>query len=577
MKLPFFFSHKQSSPLIINNLLTPSWVLGWGKIDQTKENISGHDPNLIIYHTQPTISTNQKIIIVGDICLTNLPQLQKKLDISPTTNPNQTVAELWQNCGLETFLLLEGIFALAIWDKQKRELWIGRDRAGGRTLYYTVKDSTIWIAPRLKNLSPYHSKELDLIALRDYLSCAFVPGERTLWQGVKELRPGKFIHFTDKFETHPQLTYWQPQTQVKNANKPIEYHSQKLRLLLDKIIPEYLPKNQPVGAYLSGGLDSSCITALIAKNHNHPVHTYSIHFGEKLPNELEFSNLVAQHCQTQHHILEITPDDMWNNLPITIANLDDPIGDPLTVPNYLLGKLAAEKVEVILNGEGGDPCFGGPKNKPMLLNSIYGFLQEEQQDIVSSYLSSFQKCFGDLSKLLKPDIWEFVQKQPYVFESDLNSDADYLNRLMLLNIKFKGADHILTKVNNMTRANNLIGLSPLFDQRIVELSLEIPPKYKLSGADEKAVLKQAVADLLPETILTRPKSGMMIPVNFWFRKIWQRRTKNLLLSKKAAIAPYLNQDLIKDWLNYQGDTWRRYGIKLWLLVSLEIWLQVNRK
>ena len=119
MKLPFFFSHKQSSPLIINNLLTPSWVLGWGKIDQTKENISGHDPNLIIYHTQPTISTNQKIIIVGDICLTNLPQLQKKLDISPTTNPNQTVAELWQNCGLETFLLLEGIFALAIWDKQK--------------------------------------------------------------------------------------------------------------------------------------------------------------------------------------------------------------------------------------------------------------------------------------------------------------------------------------------------------------------------------------------------------------------------------------------------------------------------
>jgi asparagine synthase (glutamine-hydrolysing) len=268
---------------------------------------------------------------------------------------------------------------------------------------------------------------------------------------------------------------------------------------------------------------------------------------------------------------------MWNNLPITIANLDDPIGDPLTVPNYLLGKLAAEKVEVILNGEGGDPCFGGPKNKPMLLNSIYGFLQEEQQDIVSSYLSSFQKCFGDLSKLLKPDIWEFVQKQPYVFESDLNSDADYLNRLMLLNIKFKGADHILTKVNNMTRANNLIGLSPLFDQRIVELSLEIPPKYKLSGADEKAVLKQAVADLLPETILTRPKSGMMVPVNFWFRKIWQRRTKNLLLSKKAAIAPYLNQDLIKDWLNYQGDTWRRYGIKLWLLVSLEIWLQVNRK
>ncbi|NEP79028.1 MAG: hypothetical protein F6K39_13160 [Okeania sp. SIO3B3] len=108
-----------------------------------------------------------------------------------------------------------------------------------------------------------------------------------------------------------------------------------------------------------------------------------------------------------------------------------------------------------------------------------------------------------------------------------------------------------------------------------KLSLEIPSEYKLSGADEKAVLKRAVADLLPETILTRPKSGMMVPVNFWFRQKWQRRTRNLLLSKKAAIAPYFNQDLIKDWLNYRGDTWKRYGIKLWLLVSLEIWLQVN--
>ncbi|MGD1806539.1 asparagine synthetase B family protein [Dapis sp. BLCC M126] len=577
MKFPFFSFNKPSNSPITNNLVTPIWHLAWGKIDQIKENISWHDNHLIIYDTQPTFSTNQRFVVVGDICLTNLPQLQKLLDIYTSTTPAQIVAELWQRCGLETFLLLEGIFGLAVWDREEKELWIGRDRIGGRTLYYTVKDSTIWIAPRLKTLSPYHSKELNLIALRNYLCCAFVPGERTLWQKVKELRPGNFIRFTDEFKTYPQLAYWRPQTQVKDANKPMEYHSQKLRLLLDQIIPEYLPNNQPMGAYLSGGLDSSCITALAAKNHNYPVHTYSIHFGEKLPNELEFSSLVAQHCKTQHHILEITPDDMWNNLPITMANLDNPIGDPLTVPNYLLGKLATENVEVILNGEGGDPCFGGPKNKPMLLNSIYGSLQEGKPDTVSSYLSSFHKCFRDLPKLLQTDIWEAVKTEPYVFESDLNSEADYLNRLMLLNIKFKGADHILTKVNNMTIATNLIGLSPLFDQRIVELSLKIPPKYKLSGADEKAVLKQAVADLLPETILTRPKSGMMVPVNFWFREIWQRRTRNLLLSKKAAIAPYLNQDLIKNWLNYQGDTWNRYGIKLWLLISLEIWLQVNRK
>ena len=577
MNLRFFSFNRPSNFLKTNVLFTPSWHLTLGKISQIKADISWHDSHLTIHQVQPTFSSNKRFVVVGDICLTNLLQLQKKLDISPTNTPTQIVAELWQTYGIETFLFLEGIFALAVWDREKKELWIGRDRVGGRTLYYTNTDSTIRVAPRLKTLAPYHSHELDFIALRDYLCCAFVPGERTLWQEIKELRPGSFIRFFPPFETYLVLSYLQPQVQVKNGNEPLEYHSQKLRSLLDKIIPEYLPNNQPVGAYLSGGLDSSFIVALAAKNHNYPIHTYSIHFGAKLPNELEFSSLVAQHCQTQHHILEITPDDMWNNLPITMANLDDPIGDPLTVPNYLLGKLAAENVEVILNGEGGDPCFGGPKNKPMLLNSIYGSLSQVGQDLISPYLNSFQKCFGDLSKLLKPDIWESVKTENYVFESDLNSEDNYLNRLMLLNIKFKGADHILTKVNNLTRASNLIGLSPLFDQRIVEMSLEIPPEYKLSGADEKAVLKQAVADLLPEIILTRPKSGMMVPVNFWFRQIWQRRTRDLLLSKKAAIAPYLNQNLIKDWLNYRGDTWGRYGIKLWLLVSLEIWLQVNRK
>jgi asparagine synthase (glutamine-hydrolysing) len=169
-----------------------------------------------------------------------------------------------------------------------------------------------------------------------------------------------------------------------------------------------------------------------------------------------------------------------------------------------------------------------------------------------------------------------VQKEPSVFEADLNSNATYLNRLMALNIKFKGADHILTKVNNLTQAVGLEGRSPLFDQRVVATSMEIPPEYKVSGVQEKAVLKQAVSDLLPESILYRPKSGMMVPVQLGFRKFWQRQARALLLSRKAAIAPYLNQSLIRNWLDYRGDTWNRYGVKLWLLVSLEIWLQVNR-
>ena len=259
----------------------------------------------------------------------------------------------------------------------------------------------------------------------------------------------------------------------------------------------------------------------------------------------------------------------------TIACLDDPIGDPLTVPNLLIGYLAKESVGIILNGEGGDPCFGGPKNQPMLLNQLYGNVN--QQDIVQSYLLSFQKCASDLDQLLKSEIYKIICDRPYVFAEDLNSNASYLNRLMTLNIKFKGADHILTKVNNLTQAVGLQGRSPLFDQRIVEMSMQIPPEYKLSGVQEKAVLKKAVADLLPEQIVYRPKSGMMVPVQLGFREYWRKQAKALLLNRKAAIAPYLNQSLIRNWLNYEGDTWGRYGVKLWLLVSLEIWLKINSK
>jgi asparagine synthase (glutamine-hydrolysing) len=148
--------------------------------------------------------------------------------------------------------------------------------------------------------------------------------------------------------------YWEPIEAIQNAEQPLEWHGKLLRSLLESLIPDYLPKNEPVGVFLSGGIDSSCITALAAKLHNHPVHTYSIHFGLEYPNELEFANLVAQHCQTQYYILEISPNTIWEKLPLALAYLDDSIGEGLTVPNLLVGKLAKESVNVVLNGEGGD-------------------------------------------------------------------------------------------------------------------------------------------------------------------------------------------------------------------------------
>ncbi len=390
-----------------------------------------------------------------------------------------------------------------------------------------------------------------------------------MWQDVREIRPGTAL----KIPGEQLTTYWQLQERVIEPESLV-WHGEKLRSQLEQVMREYLPTTEPVGIFLSGGLDSSCITALAAQLHDAPIHTYSIHFGAECANELKFSSLVANHCQTNHHILEITFADMWSKLPETMAYLDDPIGDPLTVPNLLVGQLASKDVSITLNGEGGDPCFGGPKNQPMLIDSLYSSVTK--CDSLQAYLNSFQKCAADLPQLLKSDILESIQ-QPSIFTADLNSEMSYLNRLMALNIKFKGADQILTKVNNLTQAAKLQGRSPLFDRRIVEMSMAIPPEYKLSGVQEKAVLKQAVADLLPATIINRPKSGMMVPVQLGFRKYWHHQARSLLLSRRALIAPYINQDLIKEWLSFQGDVWGRYGVKLWLLVSLELWLRANSK
>ena len=569
----------------IDNQFRQTWYLAWGMVAELTGAI-WQDEQIAIFlpHSNSALplvlSPSKRFVIVGEADLNNrqeLAQLQKDnhaLQLSDL----QLIALAWEHWGVESLSKLVGVFGLAVWDREQKILWLGRDRTGGRSLYYTTKGATRWVAPNLGSLRNFHSQELDLVALRDYLCCAFVPGTRTLWQDVREIRPGTIISFPKE----QVQTYWQLQEcliteeYLATGSQPaLEYYSKKLRSLLEQVIQDCLPYNESIGVFLSGGLDSSCVTALVSRFNSAPVHSYSVHFGETCPNELEFSSLVAKHCSTQHHILEVTFGQMWERLPETMGCLDNPIGDPLTVPNLLLGQLVKESVGIVFNGEGGDPCFGGPKNQPMLLNQLYGGLI--QQDHLQAYLLAFKKCAVNLPQLLKPEIWEAVRYEPYAFSDDLDSTASYLNRLMVLNIKFKGADHILTKVRNLTRAAGVKERSPLFDQRIVELSMQIPPEYKLSGVQEKAVLKQAVADLLPEQIIFRPKSGMMVPVQLGFKKYWQREARELLLNRQAAIAAYLNQSLIRNWLDYRGDTWQRYGVKLWLLVSLEIWLQVNGK
>jgi asparagine synthase (glutamine-hydrolysing) len=393
-----------------------------------------------------------------------------------------------------------------------------------------------------------------------------------MWRDVRELRPGTALTLPDG-ETH---AYWEPQEGACDPDEPLEGYAARLRSLLEEAVRVRLPDTGPVGVYLSGGLDSSLVTALAARDAPGPVHTFAIHFGPEYPHELAFSGLVARRCGTRHHVLELPGRLIRDTLLETMAALDDPIGDPLTTPNLLLGRAAAQETGVILNGEGGDPCFGGPKNLPMLLHELYG--QGDSRE--AAYLRSYQKCYDDLPRLLTPQAQAALAGAPPqeslltpFFEK--GAMTHYLNRLTHVNTRLKGADHILTKVNNLTTANGLLGRSPLFDRRIVEASFATPPEHKLAGAVEKAVLKRAVADLLPPAILHRPKSGMLVPVQGWFRRDLRRFARGLLLGRRARTRPYVSREVVREWLDYRGSLWPRHGVKLWLLLTLEAWLQVN--
>jgi asparagine synthase (glutamine-hydrolysing) len=508
----------------------------------------------------------------GDVVLDNAEELRRVLDF-PRADPLALLAELVRARGPDAGVHALGMYAAAVWDSLERRLWLIRDGAGARTLYLAGDRDRGWsFAARLRTLrrAPGVPGDPDPTAIRDYLTCAFVPGERTMWRGVRELRPGTALSLPDGREH----TFWEPRERIEDTGAPLEAHAARLRAVLDEAVRVRLPRSGPAGVYLSGGVDSSLVAAIAARGAPGRVHTYALHFGAPFPNELRFSGMVAEHCGTVHHVLELPAATIRAHLAESLAALDDPIGDPLTTPNLLLGRAAARDTGVILNGEGGDPSFGGPKNIPMLLHGLYG----GEDDPVAAYLRSFGKCYDDLPRLLTPELNAALRDEPppgHWFAARLGEGgmANYLNRLLDVNVRYKGADHILTKVANLTSANGLLGRSPLADRRVVDASFAIPPEHKLAGSVEKAVLKAAVADLLPAEIVHRPKSGMLVPVQAWFAGELRAYARDLLLDRRARTRPYFDPATVKHWL----DTPRapKRGVKIWLLLTLELWLRVN--
>ena len=400
------------------------------------------------------------------------------------------------------------MFTAAIFDGEK--LTLVRDAIGKKTLFYKKTKSHLLASSSLKELLsfPQVEKSLNLYAVASFLTFAYLPGNETLLKDIFELLPAHALEISVDGSTK-LINYYEPEEQSEEKLTPDQYVS-NLRQTIEQALFNQLPwEAEEVGVFLSGGIDSSLIAALAAKFRPGKTRTYSISFGQDNPDETAYSSLIAAYCQTNHRILSFNGKQIADHLAETAALLDCPVGDPLTVPNFLLARAASEDgLSHIFNGEGGDPCFGGPKNLPLL---IFALQREKGQNLSRIYLHSYHKCFADLPFLFSEDVKNEIGNSlnlerfvaPFLENPRMNS---YLNRLLYANTRTKLAHHILPKVERLTSFWRLHGHSPLADKAIVDTACN-SPKLKLKVPCEKWVLKEAVRDLLPETIIDRPKSA----------------------------------------------------------------------
>ena len=465
---------------------------------------------------------------------------------------------------------LQGAFILALWDGEQGYLM--RDGSGQRTLYYAEFDGRLLFANEPKGIHRYSGfkRQLNPGALAQYLSFSFVPQEQTMLQGLYELKPGHLLHYRQQQILLKRYFVFE-ETPIQEQDTVQRFQSHFSQAVASRLTDD------KIGVFLSGGLDSSVITAELASQVNpEKIYSYSIHFGKKYLNELDFAQAVAKQCKTHHQEIFINPKHFLQRFREIIYYLDDPIGDPITIPNFELARQVKNEVAYVFNGEGGDPCFGGPKNYGMLLQHWYG-VDRDEFFREKAYLNSFRRAYDELNHLLSPEIQQQICQQrdlvdlltPYF---NASKPDNFLNKLMAMNIRLKGAHLILPKVERMLGVHGLPSLSPLFDEEIVKYSFSIPPQLKLAQGDEKLIMKQAFTGKIPQAVIDRPKSGMRVPVHFWFQGELKRYAKHILSPKEIKKSGIFNPERVKQLLKYDTEeAHKRYGLKLWMLLSFEIW------
>lgn len=565
---------------------------------------------------QPMSNEDNSIRIVFNGEIYNFEELRRELEekghVFRSRSDTEVIIHLYEDEGTDCVHKLRGMFAFAVWDTNNRQLFLARDRAGKKPLVYTVVDGALVFASEIKSLlqDPSVTAAVNCEGLHHYLTYQYVPGPHTIFQGIKKLPPAHTLVLRDgRISTS---RYWQISYDHNKKFTSLNDSREQLLDIFREAVKIRLRSDVPLGAFLSGGIDSSAVVAVMSSLMDRPVKTFSIGFEESDYNELQYAKLVAQQFRTDHTEFIVKPDAV-KILPKIVSHYDEPFADPSAVPTYYVSKLTREHVTVALTGDGGDESFAGYER--YVANRLAGyyemipFVLREKVIKKAVNLLPYRESRWSISRRLKRFIngiseeparryvqWlcyfnndqkdklytpSFAEKVSTLDSVDITadmykkSDADnFIEKTLFADVMLYLPYDLLVKVDIASMANSLEVRSPFLDHKVMEFAASLPIEFKLRGMQTKYILKKAFEPFLPKKVLYRKKMGFGVPLQRWFRQELKSIAYEVLLEKRTIERGYFKRDAVQVLLDEHVAMSADHSYRIWALLFLELWHRI---
>jgi asparagine synthase (glutamine-hydrolysing) len=533
-----------------------------------------------------------------------------------THSDTETIVHLYEEYGRDCVQHLRGMFAFAIWDSKQKRLFVARDRLGIKPLYYCATRGRLLFGSEIKVLLAHPSMRprFDRAALPEFLAFGYLSGQETFYEDIRKLMPGHTLEVdqTGELTIRP---YWDLQMSEPDRSHDEAYYVRTYRDLLEQSVNSHLMSDVPLGVFLSGGLDSSAVAALMTKIRREPIETFSVGYPEHAYSELPYARTVARHLNSVHHEVSVTSQEFFDALPKLIWHENEPIAWPSSVSLYFVARLARERVKVVLTGEGSDETLAGYSRYAFTLKNAgfdrfyrgfvsslirrgirdfigtsnwikasarrklsHTFLGADGESWTSFYFDNFFSAFNqpDQRGLLTESVAEeFADGAAYrnVLAYWEHSSGELLQRLLYTDIKTYLVE-LLMKQDNMSMAASIESRVPFLDHVLVEWAMQVPAGIEIHRMAGKQILKKAMEDLLPNSIIYRPKLGFPTPWSGWLAGPRLDWIESLLLEPRTVGRGYFKPSAVQKLFLEHRAKYRDHYDRIWRLLNLELWQRV---